>query len=152
MRIHDLDFYTSYSQFYLYDKDSPGETHLESFWSDEAHQERLAIEQGVLGVGTECYGPVTGELMVLHEAPTDLDPHNFDHIVEGSIAIQSGYLQILNCPESDVILEIELPKDNYRCRIYSSNLDTVMDDEGDDYYHIAIWPQAPSGRKVLKQY
>ncbi|POY35981.1 hypothetical protein C3K47_12305 [Solitalea longa] len=61
---YNLDFYTQYSQFYICDKDSPCNTDSDRFWTNEAHEDRMAIEEGVLGIGTECYGPVKAELLV----------------------------------------------------------------------------------------
>jgi hypothetical protein len=49
-------------------------------------------------------------------------------------------------------LEIELLPGFYRIRVYSSGLDTVIGDEGEDFYKIEIWPDRNMERKVLKQY
>lgn len=35
------------SQFYIIDKGSPGRTDSENFWSEEAHNSRLAMEEGI---------------------------------------------------------------------------------------------------------
>ena len=147
-----LDFYTSYSQFYIYDKDSEGGTGSVIFWTDDAFNDRLAIEEGVLGVETECYGPVKGELEILSTIQSNINTDIYDHIVEAGIEIKSGIIQILDCPTSTIQLEVEVDPGFYRARIYSSNLASVDGDEGDDFYRIEIWPDENMERKVLKRY
>jgi len=149
---HALDFYTAYHQFYISDKESIGNTASSKFWTDDSFNDRLAIEDGVLGVGTECYGPVKGELMVLDACPNDCNFDEYDHIVEAGIEIKSGVLHIVDCPTSNIQLEINVNPGTYRARIYSSNLISVEDDEGDDFYKIELWPDSIIERRVLKRY
>jgi predicted transcriptional regulator len=141
----NIDFYTSYNQFYIVDKGKKDLDTSEDFWNEVAHEERLSMNDGVLGIRTECYGPVKGTLIVGSAENVDIDIESFDHIVEGSIRSNSGTLQILDCPNSDVEAELPLNNGIYRVRIYSSNLDTVDGDEGDDFYTIEIWPSAVQG-------
>jgi hypothetical protein len=86
---HDIDFYTSYSQFYITDKDSDGATNSNKFWTTDAFNERLAVEDGILGVGTECYGPVKGEVHLLNLACNQVILDEYDHVVEAGIKIKS---------------------------------------------------------------
>ncbi|NCI50328.1 hypothetical protein GWC95_10375 [Sediminibacterium roseum] len=149
---YKLDFQTAYQQFYLSDKESPKKTDSDSFWTSEAHNHRLAIEDGILGIGTACYGHVKGEVNILKNEEAKNDYTKYDHIVEGSIKISSGVMQVLDCPNVNSELEIKLPNGSYRVRIYSSNLRSVVGDDGDDYYRIDIWPDSKIGRAVLKQF
>jgi len=151
---HKLKFYTQYHQFYLIDKDSPSDTGSDNFWSPEAYNCRLAIKDGVLGIGTGCYGNVKAELEILDNANDKFDSSKYDHIVEGGLELTSGVLQVTDCPNSKVELELNVVPGKYQVRVYSSNLDTVyIDDEnGDDYYRIEIWPDDNMERKVLKVY
>lgn len=147
-----LSFYTQYSQFYIVDPESPADTGALDFWTTEAFDTRLAQGEGVLGVATECYGPVKGEIIFIERVNDDFDAAQFDHIVEGGINITSGKLQVWDCPGCEVQFERTLTSGKYRVRVYSSNLDTVDGDEGDDFYQIEIWPDDHNERKVLKQY
>lgn len=146
-----LDFYTQYSQFYIADKLSPHETSGD-FWDKAAYEDRLAIGTGIVGVGTECYGPVKGELHVLPSSTSEDELEAYDHVVEGPLTIMSGVLQVLDCPNSNVELQITLPAKDYAVRVYSSNLASVEGDEGDDFYKIEIWPCERIQRRVLKRY
>lgn len=155
---YPLDFYTSYNQFYIYDKDSPGKTNSNSFWTNEAYEDRLAINDGILGIGTECYGHIRAELEIL-ESENNLDFTYFDHIVEAGIEIKSGIVQVLDCPNSVIQIELKVAPGNYRVRVYSSNLNSVDgdggdtgNDDGDDFYRVEIWPDASTERRVLKRY
>jgi hypothetical protein len=146
-------FNTQYNQFYISDSLSPRKIKVSDFWTPEAYDERLAMAEGILGIGTECYGPVKGELEILEGENRTFDIMKFDHIVEGSIKCESGNLQILDCPTSTIQLNIKLSLGEYRVRIYSSNLNSVEGGEmGDDYYRIELWQGNTFFRKVLKQY
>jgi hypothetical protein len=150
--MHKLDFYTQHSQFYICDSHSSLKTDAHEFWTDEAYESRLAVEEGVLGVGTECYGPVKGELEILKEENRSVKTDSFDHIVEGRLEIKSGRLRILDCPNASIALDIPLADGIYRVRIYSSNLASVNGDEGDDFYRVEIWKGTGPLRNVVKKY
>lgn len=147
---YQLDFYSQYRQFYICDRSSTKATDSEYFWTDEALEDRMALEEGIIGVGTECYGPVKGEVKIVAFPSEITSADSYDHIVEGSLELKSGILQVLDCPNSSVELELQLKPGFYRVRVSSSNLFTVEGDEGDDFYSIEIWPQGLSGRNVLK--
>ena len=149
---HKLNFYTQYSQFYITDKLCNADTGSSNFWNENAFNDRLACANCGLGIGTECYGNVKGELIVLEKPVAEIDYSKYDHIVEAGIEVKSGDLQVLDCPNSAVELEIKVKPGNYRVRVYSSNLASVIDDDGDDFYKIEIWKSEDMERKVLKQY
>jgi hypothetical protein len=150
--IYPLDFYTQYHQLFICDKNSSKETDEQTFWTEEASKSRLAVGDGILGASLECYGPFKGELVILDKKKDEIEYDEYDHVVEGGLEITSGVLQVLDCPNFSVELEIKLSNGIYRVRIYSSNLISVVGDSGDDYYRIEIWPDSDMQRKVLKQY
>lgn len=92
---------------------------------------------------------------ILNNPPVNEDP-NADHIVEASIQIKSGILEIQNCPLSTVIHTVALENGNYRVRVSSYNLDEAhqgIDDQIPiDRYRIEIWKESFSARRVLKQW
>lgn len=149
---YDLNFATSHHQFYIMDKNSPQDTGDENFWTEAASLSRLATGEGALGVGLECYGLVKGEIVLLDQKNENVQFSQFDHIVEGSIEIKSGILQVVDCPNWNIELEIKLISRAYRIRIYSINLKSVIDDSGNDYYKIEVWPDSLIERIVLKQF
>jgi hypothetical protein len=149
---YKLNFYTQYHQFYISDRESPKKTEENGFWTEDATRSRLAIGNGILGVGLECYGSFKGELILLDSKEDHIEYDHYDHIVEGGLNVKSGILQVLDCPNSNIELEVKIKADKYRARIYSLNLASVVADSGNDYYKIEIWPDLNMERTVLKQY
>ncbi|MGQ2983163.1 hypothetical protein [Flavobacterium sp.] len=152
-----FEFYTQYNQFYIADKTSNYDTGSDSFWTDEAISQRLAIGNGIIGIGTYSYGYIKGEIKVIEKPEDFIDYHLYDNIVEGGITISSEELEILDCPDSNVELSLRITPGNYRVRVYGSNFSTVEEpdlakDTDNDYYKIEIWPDNNMERKVLKQY
>lgn len=95
---------------------------------------------------------IQGELILLDSKNGNIEYSQYDHIVESGLNLKSGILQVLDCPNSNVELEIKVNPGKYRVRIYSLNLNSVVGDSGDDYYKIEIWPDVNMERIVLKQY
>jgi hypothetical protein len=146
---HKLNFKTQYNQFYISSDNAKSLTTV-SEWDEEAYKERLGIFKNLLIVHTESYGSIKGEIVFLKEKNESFNYDLYDHIVEGNIEILSGRIQILDCPNSLVELEIPIKSGKYRVRVYSMNLSSVEGEEGDDYYKIEIWESSETGIKVLK--
>ena len=149
---YNLDFTTSYSQFYLFDKDKEGATDSPNFWSKPALESGLALEKGVIGVGIASYDRVSLEVEIYDIAPPVLDFDKWDRIIAGSIKIKTGYIQVLDCPNSEVQLDIKVEIGKYRVRVYGANFASVVGDNGEDFYRIEIWHAPYEKRNVLKKY
>lgn len=152
-----FNFYTEYNQFYLEDKEKKENTNSGDFWSDEAFNAKLAMVYGIVAIGTHSYGNIKGEIEILDKPVENIDYKLYDHIVEGGINVESGELQILNCPDGHLELSLNLAPGKYRVRVYGSNFDSVKEpdlanDTDNDFYKIEIWKSDDMGRKVLKQY
>ena len=83
-------------QFYLLDPDQPGDTASPAFWTQEAFDSRLAVQPGVLGVGTYTNGEVPVTVEVLDAEPT-LSLNGWDHVAEASLELSRGRLTIAGC-------------------------------------------------------
>lgn len=154
---YKLNFHTQYNQFFLEDKEKKANTNSSDFWSDEAFNAKLAMVHGIVGVGTHSYGNIKGEIEILDKPVENIDYKLYDHVVEGGISVESGELQILDCPNSSVELELKVKPGKYRVRVYGSNFASVKEpdltnDSDNDFYKIEIWPDDNMERKVLKQY
>ncbi len=134
---HHLSFFTEYYQFYILDSETQAQTDAPDFWNDQAGQRKLAISEGLLGVTVAKYAEIKVEIRVLSAEPTE--DTEADHIVETSLNLPSGLLQVKDCTNYDTMLELNLEKRPYRIRISSFKLWTVKGDEGDDYYVVEIW-------------
>lgn len=150
--VHPLDFYTQYNQFYIVD--SGYKESEKDIWADSALMNRLGVDEDLLAVFTGSYGPIKGQLEIKNDGSSIENLEEYDHVVEGKINIETGVLQVQDCPTSSVVQEVELPSGLYSVRIYSKGLTTVEGDEGDDFYRIVIWPAMNNDKqvKVLKQY
>jgi len=148
-------FETSYNQFYIINpfKDHGDKSDL---WSDENYNNRIAVLDGFIALRTASYGNIDLEVLVLENENTSFDINKYDHIVEASIKVENGKLEIVDCPDSDTIIEIRLNDTNYRVRLYSKDIidvdvDVDVDeDEGGDSYKIEIWPADFADLKIIK--
>lgn len=162
MKVYKFKFDTQYNQFYLtsdngefLNSDLNKGQFLEDF--NQSFDERLDIKKNALVIFTQSYGNIKGEIEVLEKPNYDIYYSKYDHIVEGGINIQSGELQILDCPNSHLELSLKVEPAKYRVRVYSSNLSSVKEtdsynDTDNDGYRIEIWKSNDMERKVLKQY
>jgi len=148
-QVYMFDFETSYNQFYIVGDrmdDAPNA-------GDENDDERLIVGKNALTVITESYGHIRGEIQILSKERTDLKLDDFDHIVEGGWVNESGKLELLNCPNSDVALSVKLTAGKYKVRIYTSGVEEDMEDdfESTDRYVIEVWPSTDLKLRVIKQ-
>jgi len=136
----------------LNDKDE-GDTGSEDFWSDEALNDKLAVEKGILGISIEnSEGIVKCELEILNSKSLISDFSDFDHVVEASLEIKTGFLQINDCPFSNLVLEEKIEIGIYRVRVYFKNLESAYSENPEDFYKIEIWKDIFLDRKVLKRF
>ncbi len=149
----ELKFTTDFGQFFIKDKNVIGNTGSENFWSNEAFSNKLAVEEGILGVSiANDEGKVKCEFKILDSKNSIIDFSHFDHVVEASIKVNSGVLQVLDCPHSEIELETVIEKGDYRVRVYFLNLNSANDEIPIDFYKIEMWKEVYSERNVLKQY
>ncbi len=149
----ELKFTTYYGQFYINDKNTSGKTDSENFWTDQAFADKLAVEEGILGVsiGNE-EGTVNCDFHILESKSSITEFSNFDHVVEASLKISSSVLQITNCPDSNIEFETKIANGDYRVRIYSTNLASTYTENPDDSYKIEMWKENYHERNVLKRF
>lgn len=149
----ELKFTTDYGQFYINDKNATGNTGSENFWTDQAYADKLAVEDGVLGVAiSNDEGKVECEFEILNSKSLISDFGEFDHVVEASMKIHSKIIQILDCPNSEIEIETEIENGDYRVRVYSKNLESAYYEIPKDSYKIEMWKEVYSERNVLKRY
>ena len=146
-----FNLFADYFQFYLQDEAVDGD--LSDSWTDEAVTRLLAVAPGTVGVGTvrNMEVPVTLELLA-SEPP--LDVAIYDHIVEGSLSVGGRNLVIAGC--TDYVpdaAKIQIEPGSYRVRACFSGLEALSEDglDGEDRYHLQIWPAPPAEVAVIKQ-
>jgi uncharacterized damage-inducible protein DinB len=151
MQSHSLHFFTEYYQFYVVDKSSPYKTDSDRFWTTEANEDRMAVEENLLGISVAKYAKIDVTVNLHDTKPKD-NFESYDHIVEASIALPTGVLQIKNCTDNEIQLELRLTPGIYTVRSCSAQLSTVEGDEGNDFYVLDIYPSDTRERTVLKKF
>jgi hypothetical protein len=150
-----LRFTTSHSMFYLVDKNHSPMEHLFSYsFVSNIDSRLLNLNDFAIAIITSSYTHIKGELKILEKPNNAYNPDLYDHIVESCINVESGVIKLLDAPDALFILEKRIPPGRYRIRVYSSNLDSVIDEDAKskDYYKIEMWLDNNLDRKVLKWY
>ncbi|RYZ81124.1 MAG: hypothetical protein EOP04_24600 [Proteobacteria bacterium] len=148
-----FSIFTQYGQFYIADADLNGDTGHPDFWSKDAFRDRLAITEGILGVSIENDDATANGEIVVHESKHEkTNFQNVDHVVEGSLLVKSGTLQLLDCPTFQAEITIELVAGWYRVRISSFNLAKSRQENPEDTYIIDVWKEPFSEKSVLKRW
>lgn len=150
---HILDFYTGYNTFFI---SSDNGAAIKGNWlggQNINNNNRLLHANNLLGVRTASYGHIKGELVLLSNSNNPIAYGKYDHIVECGVSADSGLIQILECPGSQVVFEIKVKAGLYRIRIYMIGINSadIDEDEGNDRYIIEIWPDTNIELKVLKR-
>ena len=146
--------YAGYNQFYLISDPKHVGSDDPDFWSKEAYRERLAVAPFTLTIGTDTYGKVPVDIDVL-ESPSQLSLDDWEHVVEASIDISSGTLEVSGCPDSEPLARLEMPQGIYVARVFCRGLSEFPDDGGSyngDSYLIHLWRGEHKGRTVLKRF
>jgi len=151
--MHKIDFHTFYNQFYI-SSDYGDKALVNIEWSEEAYENRIGAYENMIVVYPESYGHIKGELLFLDNKNEEINFNSYDHIAEGALNVDSGHLQILDCPNSSVEMSFIVSPGIYRVRIYFSNMQGYDSDEEehDDRCRIEIWPSLELGCKVLKKF
>ena len=145
-----LEVFADYHQFYLADGAfawlAPEE------WSDQDLQNGAKVSEHLVVVCPARSASVPVEVAVSSRQP-QLELGAYDHVVECSLSLPSGYLQLHECtgPER---LHLSVEPGNYRVRALFASLASIDEDglEGDDTYLVQLWPDDRQDLKVLKQW
>ena len=151
MSLYHLELFADYCQFRIQDERATDK--LPDAWTNEAVERLLAVAPGAVGVGTVRNTDVPVTIEILEREP-ECDAGDFDHIVECSIALDSGVL--VAAGTTDYLPDakrIDVTPGSYRVRVCFAQLDTVSDDQldGSDQYHLKLWPAAPGPVTIVKQ-
>ena len=147
----EFSIFADYFQFYIQDEAADGD--LSDAWSDEAVDRLFAVGPGVVGIGTvrNMDVPVTVEIL---DAEKAIDLAEWDHVVECTLATESTNLVNAGCTDYfPDAARIPVAPGTYRLRACYAGLATLSDDglEGNDRYHLQLWPAPAIEPAVLKQ-
>ncbi|MGL4323750.1 MAG: hypothetical protein ACRCTD_06865 [Beijerinckiaceae bacterium] len=116
---------------------------------------RLRVGPGVIVVHTarNMFVPLTLEIAA--QAPDADDLARWDHVTECDLDVRSGFLVVAGLLDLfEKSPRIAAANGSYRARMYHAGLGTLSPDglDGDDTYLVKLWPGAPAGVHILKQY
>lgn len=151
MNRYELTLFADYHQFYIQDESVDG--NLSDAWTDDAVKHLLAVAPGTVGIGTVRNVDVPVTISILEREPV-FDPEEFDQVVECSVAVESGSIVAAGCTEYfPDAMRIKIPSGLYRVRASFEGLDSVSADglEGNDQYHLQLWPSPMGPVEILKQ-
>lgn len=149
MKAYDLTIFADYFQFYLWDAGvRPG---APVDYVEEDLIRRVKVEENVVVVQPvrNMDVPVRIEL---HDADPGCDLDDWDHVVECSLHLPTGQLQVHECT-GEARLDLAVAAGVYRVRALFAGLDTLLESglEGDDRYVVALWPGDATPLRVVKQ-
>jgi hypothetical protein len=151
---HSFNIDADHYQFYL--EDPAAQPAYDQLWWPQSLDDRVAVQPGIIAVSTARYGTAIPLIIEVSDtAPAGEWFEAWDHVVECSIAVTSGRLQLSN-PNSygTGVPTFSLARGIYQARIYYANQDSIRggdDLDGDDHYHIVMWPGGPTAPHVLKR-
>ncbi len=151
MEEFELELFADYYQFYLQD-DEAGKGDLGDAWSEEATERLLTVSDYAIGIGTVRNMDVQVFIKARETEPS-INLDDWDHAVISSIECETGQLVVAGC--SDYFPDaqrIKLSPGHYQVLACYKGLGTISEDglDGDDQYHLYIYPGQPLDVKVIK--
>ncbi|MDR6317713.1 hypothetical protein [Actinoplanes couchii] len=151
----ELTLFADYRQIHVFDEGS--QTDLGDAWTDQADEDRLAVGEDSVALGTTVNVDVTVSVEALDGPPTD-DNIDFDHVVEASLHCSSGRLVIMGCTDYEPdAARFSVSKGWLRLRASRSNLDRAYQadlDSADDFatmerLRLQVWSAGAAAPSVV---
>jgi hypothetical protein len=148
--------YAAYHQFYVQDSEPRGSPDNPTFWTKEASDNRLAIGDGLVAIGTGTYGSVKVRVEH-HGSEPEVDLTQWDHVTECGLDVRTSLILVMGCISQSGLFFLVKPG-YYRVRACHANLaESEMEVPATwsgpfgDWYVIQFWPANPSKAGILKR-
>jgi len=147
---HDLELFADYHQFYIWDHGV--NPRAPEDYSEEDIQRMVKTAPKVIVIQPVRDMTVPVQIQI-HESDPGCSPLQWDHIVECSLELPTGQLQVHESTGGPK-LDININAGTWRVRALFSGLDSISEDglEGNDHYSIHLWPGAAMPLHVVKQW
>jgi hypothetical protein len=144
------EIFADYHQFYLWDHGESPSPAVD--YSDKDVARRVKAAPHLVVIQPERNMSVPVEVEVAEEAP-EVSLDDWDHVVEASLDLPSGRLEVHECTGGSIDVLAVVPG-TYRVRACFGGLDTLSDDglDGADHYRLTLWPAPFAPLTVLKQH
>jgi hypothetical protein len=149
--IFDGVLFADYHQVYLCDTSDP---HLPEEWTEDNLRQRINLTDHALVISTARNTWVPFKLE-LHQNRPSPDLVDVDHAIEASLRVPSGKLVVAGSSDyGKTASQVAVPAGDLRALVLSSGLGTLSEDglDGDDRYHVHLWPEKPSAVVVLRRW
>jgi hypothetical protein len=148
--IREYTIFADYRQFYLWDHAAQPDVALD--YDDEDVERRIKAAPFLVVVQPERAMDVPVTLELRDDPPADAGAE-WDHVAEASLDLPSGQLEIHECTGGSIDI-VAVPQGSYRVRAHFAGLRTLSDDglDGDDRYHLVIWPAPCAPVAVIRQF
>ncbi len=152
MVAEEIKLYASHGQFYVQDSEPVSSSADDDFWTQAACDDRLAVGNGILGVGTGSFDFVAVRVEE-HARKPPLVLSQWDHVTEAGLSIRTEYILVSGCLSSSGLF-FRVESGHYRVRCCHANLAASAGSTGDasDWYLVQFWPSPLSERSVLKRW
>jgi len=147
---HKLQVFADYHQFYLWDKGTNPLAPTD--YTDEDVRNMVKVSPGVVVI--QPVRDMTVPLnLEIHETAPECNTTDWDHVVECSLELPTGKLQVHECTGGPV-LDLDLDPGSYRVLALFAGLSTLSQDglEGGDEYTVKLWKGSPISLRVVKQW
>lgn len=143
----DGEVYASHHQFYLVA--SGGAHDADVVWDGAGLERHLGVAPGLVAIGTigDTFLPVSIEVWN-EEPPLDLDA--WDHVVDASLDVPSGSLELHGVEGPAELEPIALEPGTYRVRSSAAGLEGADEMTGGDSYRVQLWPGSPAEPEVRR--
>lgn len=137
-------------QFLLYDLAADTVENLD--WTREADDRLLAVEEGIIGVGTIHDGYISVAVEIA-DSESDEDMSRWDQVNEATIEVPSGRLIVAGMFDClPHVRPIDLEPGSYRTRLHYGDLGSLSHGSfSNEHYKVTMWSAAPGPPLVLKQ-
>lgn len=144
------EIFADYHQFYLWDHGEMPDAALD--YSEDDLQRRVKTAPFLVVIQPERNMSVPVELDIL-DGPPDEALGLWDHVVEASLDLPSGRLEIHECTGGSIDV-LSVAPGTYRVRACFGGLTTLTDDrlDGEDHYRLVLWPAPAAPLAVIKQF
>jgi hypothetical protein len=148
--VHDLQVFADYHQFYIWDGGTDPLAPVDYTDDDLRNRVKVALHVIVIQPMRNMTVPVRIEV---RDTDPGWDPSSWDHVVECSLKLPTGHLEVHECTGA-AQLDLRLAPGTYRVRVLFAGLDSLSSSglEGNDRYVALVWPGDEQPLRVLKQY
>lgn len=147
----EMEVFADYNSFELIDEHADTAEFETESWIEDLIRDQIAAAPGAIGIGTaRCVAvPVTLDVLT---GPPDIPIEDVDHVTEASLT--TGGRIIVAKLGYEPAVRVEVAPGSYRVRVHTRGLETLSDDllDGDDSYHVVMWPEEAREAAVIKRY